>query len=353
MLGKSTVIAQRPQINLSRPTTIRMWLVNCCALLGIIQSALTDRGASLVIALTAVITAVVIDFLINVKSKTYTLRDGSTLVTALIFTLLLPNQIHPLIVVVGVTFALVVIKYSFGGLGSNWMNPAVGGWLFVICCWPLLFSEVFRNTPLAIINDALGRNITDPQGSPMTILKVAGFTGTAQDTSFTSMLNSLFFRLAGAKLPDGYIDLFIPKGPGIIADRGLLALLVGSIILTASQINRFWIPGIYLGIYALLIRIFGAVPFGGPLGNGDVLFGLLSGGVVVTAFILLVDPATGPKSNFGAVIVSVLAGCFTFIFRYQAMVPYGAFFAIAFLNILVPLLRGLESYYFYETRRTN
>jgi electron transport complex protein RnfD len=351
MIGTFSGIVHSPQINLSRSTLSRMWLVNCCALLGIIQSALTDQGASFVVAGTALISAIIIDLLVHIPSKKFSLKDGSTIATALIFTLLMPNRIHPLIVIIGIAFALLVIKYSFGGLGANWMNPAAGAWLFVTCCWPLLFSEAFKDMPLYIINDALGRNISDPQGSPLNILKLSGFTGTTQDTSITATLNSSFLRLFGTKLPDGYIDMFIHRGSGIIADRGLLALLAGSIILTASQISRFWIPAIYLGVYAILVRIFGALPFGGPLGSGDVLFGLLSGGVIVAAFILIADPSTGPKSSAGAIIASIIAGCFTFIFRYQALIPYGAFFAVVLLNIITPLIRSLESRILYESRR--
>ncbi len=350
MTGK-TGIVHRPQINLSRSTPGRMWLVNCCALLVIIQSALTDKGTSLVLACAALFSAVSIDLLVHVKSRNFSLKDGSTIATALIFTLLMPNRIHPLVVVFGVAFALLVIKYSFGGLGANWMNPAAGAWLFVILSWPLLFREAFQDMPLFIINDALESSITDAQGAPMDILKLAGITGTARDASVTSTLNSVFFRLFGTKLPDGYFDLFIQRGNGIIADRGLLALLAGSIILTASRISRVWIPAIYLGVYAVLVRIFGALPFGGSLGDGDVLFGLLTGGVIAAAFILLADPATGPKSSIGAVFASILAGCFTFIFRYQALLSYGAFFAVVFLNVFIPLIKSLESRYLYESRR--
>jgi electron transport complex protein RnfD len=328
-----------------------MWLLNCCALLGIVQSGLTDQGASFVLALSALLTAIAIDLLVYLPSRKFSLKDGSTIATALIFTLLVPNTIHPIVVVIGVAFALLIIKYSFGGLGSNWMNPAVGAWLFVICAWPLLFNEAFKDMPLYIINDALGRNITDPQGSPLNILKLSGFTGTAQDITITSMLNSTLLRFTGTKLPDGYIDLFIQRGNGIIADRGLLALLAGSILLIASQISRSWIPAIYLGTYAVLVRIFGALPFGGLLGGGDVLFGILSGGVIVAAFMLLADPVTGPKSTVGSIIASVAAAYFTFVFRYQAMLPYGAFFAIVFLNMLTPLIRKLESRCLYENRR--
>jgi electron transport complex protein RnfD len=164
-------------------------------------------------------------------------------------------------------------------------------------------------------------------------------------------MNSSFFRFFGIKLPDGYLDLFIQQGNGIIADRGLAALLVGSIVLTASQLSRFWLPAIYLGVYAILVRLFGAIPFGGSFGSGDVLFGLLSGGIIVSAFFLLADPVSGPKSAVGSIIAAITAAYITFIFRYQAMLPYGAFFAIVFLNMFIPLIKRLESHCFYKSRR--
>lgn len=351
MIGASHNIFHRPQINLSRSTASRMWIVSCCALLGIVQSALTDQGSSLVLALTALISAVAVDLLAHLKSKNFSLKDGSTVATALIFTLLMPNRIHPLTVVIGIIFALLVIKYSYGGLGANWMNPAAGAWLFSLCCWPLLFSDAFKEMPLHLLHDALERNITDPQGSPLNILKMTGFSGTAKDVSITSMMNSTFLRLFGVKLPDGYIDLFFQRESGIIADRGMLGLLAGSIILTAAQINRFWLPAIYLAVYAVLIRIFGAIPFGGDLGGGDVLFGLLSGGTIVTAFLLLTDPVTGPKSAIGGAVAVIIAGCLSFIFCYKAMFPYGAIFAAVFLNLCIPLIKSMESRFLYASKR--
>ncbi len=215
MARTSAGIVYRPQINLSRPTSSRMYLVSCCAALGIIQSALTDKGASLVIALTAVVSAVAVDLLIHIRSKKFSLKDGSTIATALIFTLLMPNHIHPFAAVIGMAFALLVIKYSFGGLGANWMNPAAGAWLFVFCCWPLLFKEAFHDIPLEIINNALERNITDPQGSPLSILKLSGFTGTAGDASVTSQMNSAFFRLFRTKQTVTSIFLFRPEAESL------------------------------------------------------------------------------------------------------------------------------------------
>jgi electron transport complex protein RnfD len=164
------------------------------------------------------------------------------------------------------------------------------------------------------------------------------------DASWTSLLNRTIFSLTASELPVGYIGLLAYSGPGIIADRGLFALLFGTIIITAGQVSRFWIPLAYLGVYSLLVRVFGALP---GVGAGDMLFGLFSGGTLVAAFILIADPSTGPKSSLGMVIAALLGGILSFVLRYVGFEPYGAFFAVAVLNALSPLFRYFETRFLF------
>jgi electron transport complex protein RnfD len=207
------------------------------------------------------------------------------------------------------------------------MNPALGGWLFIRFSWPHVFEQ-------------------DLEGSSLPGLTAAG--GNALDTAVRSFLNHTVFSLTGSELPGGYIDLLFSGAPGIIADRGLCALLLGTIVITASQVNRSWIPAVYLGVYALLIRAFGALAYGGAAGEGDILFGLFSGGTVAAAFLLASDPATGAKSDMGMLAAVILGAFFSFVFRYPGGEPYGAFFAIALVNALMPLIRTIENRQLYS-----
>jgi electron transport complex protein RnfD len=361
MPDRDTSLYFRPQVNLARSTTGRMWLVSCCAGLAILQSAATDGGASLLVALGAVFSAVMTELLFNLKTRGQTLKDGSAVASALILSLLLPNHIHPLFAALGAAFAMAVAKYSFGGLGANWVNPALGGWLFIRFSWPAAFHKALESSSFSLLADSLNRGFSDPQGSPLTLLKLSGagglpgaipFLGGSPDEALTGIFNDTVFSLTGSELPGGYIDLLLARTPGIIADRGLLGLLLGTVIITASQVPRIWVPGVFLGIYALQVRIFGARPFGGPWGGGDILFGILSGGIIPAAFLLAADPATGPKSNAGALITAFLGGLAGFLFRYPGGEPYGAFWAVALLNVLVPLIRDFESRRLYRKRRS-
>ncbi|MDR1178251.1 MAG: RnfABCDGE type electron transport complex subunit D [Spirochaetaceae bacterium] len=344
--------ALEPQINLSRSTRWRMWLLNICVFAVILQSSLTDGFHSLYAAFAALAAALGTEFLVNIRNKTMTLLDGSAAATALILTLLLPNTLPPLIPALGAAFAVAVVKHSFGGLGSNWLNPALGGWLFIRFSFGFLFSQNLEGSALSILSGALSRGYVDPAGSPMGIIKLAGYGAGTFDGMLTGLLNSTVFSFFRATLPEGYVQLFCFDGPALIADRGLFALASATVLITAAQISRFWMPAVYLAVYGLLIRLFGALPYGGFSGGGDVLFGLCTGGTLVAAFILLADPATGPKSTAGAAAVSVLAALFSFIFRYPGGEVYGAFFAVALVNALVPLIRGAENRFFFEKRRS-
>jgi electron transport complex protein RnfD len=348
----------RPQVNLARSTAGRMWLVALCAALGILQSAATDGGASLFIALGAVFSAALAELLIDWKEKGRSLGDGSAVASALIISLLLPNQLHPLFAALGAFFAMVVIKYSFGGLGANWVNPALGAWFFIRFSWPKAFEKALDFSAFSLLGESLSRGFTDPQGSPLEILKSGGgipgalpFLGLSPDEAVTAVLNDTIFSLTSSELPRGYIDLLFSRAPGIIADRGLAGLLAGTLIITAAQVHRAGIPAFFLGTYAVFTGLFGALPFGGPLGCGDILFGILSGGILPAAFLLAADPATGPKSARGACAAACLGGFLSFIFRYPGGQPYGAFWSVAVINILTPAIREMESRILYRPRR--
>jgi electron transport complex protein RnfD len=347
---------QKPQVNLARSTAGRMWLVSLCAFMTIVQSSLTDNFSSLIIALAAVFAAVLTEFLIlRTRQRVFYLKDGSAVVSALVLALFLPNKISPLCAAAGAAFAIAVVKHSFGGLGSNWLNPAAGGWLFIRFSWPSAFNAALEASPLSLLAGSLSRGFSSSQGSPMGILKIdsVGLFAVPSnvDTLVRSFFNNFVFSITGAELPGGYIDLFSSPAPGIIADRGVFALLLGTVIITASQVSRAWIPALWLGVFGFLVRMAGALPYGGGWWGGDVLFALCSGGTLAAAFLLAADPATGAKSNWGILFAALAGGAIAFLFRYQGHEPYAAVFAVVLVNAALPLVRKFESRQFYEKRR--
>jgi electron transport complex protein RnfD len=353
MAKQEYFLKQRPQVNLARPTSGRMWITAFCVFLAIMQSALTDSFASLILALSALAAALGTELILTWRERGFdAVRDGSAAASALILTLLLPNGIHPLYAVLGAVFSMAVIKHSFGGLGSNWVNPAAGGWLFLRFSWPDAFDSALKGSPLQVISEGLASGLSNPQGSPLGILKIAGSGGawmaSRVDGVVSSALNGTFFSLVKAELPSGYVDLFFSRAPGIIADRGLAALLVGTIVIAAFQAGRVWVPAVYLLVYAAFVRISGGIPFGGVAGSGDIIFGLFSGGLIAAAFLLAAEPVTGAKSAVGIFVGAVLAGFLSWLFRYQGLEASGAILAVLLVNAVSTLVRGFEFRYLYS-----
>jgi electron transport complex protein RnfD len=300
-----------------------MWLVCLCAFLCVLQSALNDGGKSLIIAGTALFTALGIEFLLTWKNYRFSkIMDGSAAATAMILCLLMPNQLNPVYVFFGTAFAITVVKFSFGGLGSNWLNPALGGWLLVRFSWPSAYTNALGGFHDSIMEMSASANLT------------------ALDNNVTEFLNISIFSFLKVQLPSGYIDLLFNKNPGIIADRGLFYLLIGTIVITATGINRGWIPLVFLSVYGFLVSFAGDIT--GGLWNGDLLYGLFSGGTIAAAFILAAEPASSAKLRSGVFLTVILGAVFSWFFRYRCMEFSGCFIALALINCITPLVKMIE-----------
>lgn len=330
MVEQKIIFTHKPQINISYSSTGRMWLVFSCAFLCVLQSAINDGGLSLIPLITSLFTALIIEFLLTWREHGASkIADGSAAATAVILSLLLPNQIHPVYVIFGTIFAIAVVKYSFGGLGSNWLNPALGGWLFIRFSWPKAFS---------ILND-FSDSITEMSMSHEL---------SSLDNNVTEILNSSVFSITGVQLPSGYIDLLFNQNPGIIADRGIFFLLIGTIVITAARINRGWVPLVFLSVFGFLVRFAGDL--NGVFWNGDLLYGFFSGGTIAAAFILSAEPSSGAKLKSGIVITVILGAVLSWFFRYYCMEYLGCFFALAVVNCITPLIRMAEDKLFLSRK---
>jgi electron transport complex protein RnfD len=325
-LGGLGAVSQK---SLVLATEARMYIIAACAFLVIFQSSLSDDFSSMWVALASVSAALLTEALICFATRRHTLHDGSVLVTALILAMLLPNRIHPGFAIFGAAFAIVVVRYPSGGLGSNWLNPALGGAMAVRFSWAKLWQTSLETASL------------DPVSYTPAI---SGISAGAE--TFGEFLNERVFTLLDVRLPPAYADLFSLPSAGIIADRGIFALTVGSVIIVSCVTFRVWMPFLYLAAYLFLVRVAGAGVQGGT--GGDMLYTLCSGGTLVTAFYLLSDPVTGPKSNTGNMVYVLVAAILTFVFRFLKMEFYGAFFAVALLNAILPILRVVERRFVYE-----
>lgn len=281
-------------------STRRIMLQVCLALLPALAFGVWAFGlyALLVVAL-SVASAVGTEALVQrCLKRPITISDGSAAVTGLLLGLTLPPEAPWYVPVFGAVFAIFVAKQVFGGLGDNFVNPALAGRAFLLACWPVEMTS-YPN-PFAV--DAL--------------------------TSATPLADAGFAQSAAA-LQNAYLGLV----PGTIGETCKLALLLGAAYLLLRRVIDWRIPVAYLGSLALLSWAFGE--------NGLLAIGL--GGAILGAFFMATDYVTSPITPWGKLVYGLGCGLITFAIRTWGAYPEGVTYAILLMNVAAPLIdRGFR-----------
>ncbi len=269
-----------------------MWLVFLALIPAVIASYIFFGMNALSIILVSILTAIFLEFLIQkLTHKEITVKDGSALVTGLLLALILPPTVPLWVPIVGVIFAIAIVKHAFGGLGYNIFNPALAGRAFLVASWPTLLTKWI--TPDGITS-----------ATPLAVLKSEGL------------------------LVVSYEKLFLGNLAGCLGETSALALLLGAAFLFSMKVIGWRIPATYLGTVAVLSFVVGQNP----------LFHLLAGGLIIGAFFMATDPVTSPLTKRGRIIFGIGCGILTIVIRLYSGLPEGVMYSILLMNSLVPLI---------------
>lgn len=359
------IILDPPQYH-DRASTARIMWTTAAALAPAALWGVAQFGASaLGVLVTAVVTAVVAESIIGRALGRRTLHDGSAVVAGLMVGMALPPGAPLFVPLAASAFAMIIVKWTFGGLGANWMNPALAGWSFAFFSWPtamqswitpaglsgagLTADVVGGATPLAIVASA---RASGGGLGPMALLRRAGYGVTPLDTTVTEWLNASVLGSLGINLPGGYVDLFVGRMPGSIGEVSTALLLAGSIVLIGTRIVRWYVPVGYFATFALGTWIFGGIGYGQGAFAGDVLFATLTGSIVLVVFFMATDPVTSPVTRLGMVIYGAGAGIFTVVLRSWSAFPEATALAVLLMNTLVPAINRATQPRRYGTSRT-
>ena len=212
--------------------------------------------------------------------KKLTIKDYSAAVTGLLLALNLPPSAPWWIPVIGGVFAVLVVKQLFGGLGQNFMNPALAARCF------LLISFTGRMTNFAVPESAWGNVVDTVSGAtPLAALKA----GESVDI----------------------MSLFLGNVQGTIGETSALAILVGAAILLGTKVIDCRIPLTYIGTFAVFVLLFGGHGF-------DINYlaaHLFGGGLMLGAWFMATDYVTTPITKKGQLVYGVCLGVFTGLFR--------------------------------------
>lgn len=229
--------------------------------------------------------------------KKVTVMDCSAAVTGLLLALNLPVSLPIWMAVLGAVFAVLVVKQLFGGLGQNFMNPALAGRCFLLISF----------------------------GTAMTTFTLDGVT------TATPLKN----------LKDGasvdVLKMFLGNTAGTIGETSAVAILIGAVYLLIRKVISLRIPLSYIGTFAVFIILY-------ALGNGkgfDLEFlaaHLCGGGLMLGAWFMATDYVTSPITKKGQIVFGICLGLLTGIFRTCGNSAEGVSYAIVFCNLLVPLI---------------
>jgi Na+-translocating ferredoxin:NAD+ oxidoreductase subunit D len=307
---------------------------------------------ALLVVLASILGALIGEAAASGLRKRFTLLDGSAFLTGLLVGMAMPPGIAPYIPACASLFAVVVVKGAFGGLGSNWMNPALAGIGFALLNWPV---EMCAWSAPGQIDEIAGLSGATPLGycrahaaaaagsGPMDLLSSAGVRFSPTDASVTDFLNQSIFSRLGADLPAGYVDLLVGNKAGALGELSAILILAASIFLLSRRMIKWEIPLSIVGSFAILTWIFGGLPYGRDLFCGDLLFSVLSGSFLLVSFFMATDPVTSPSSRIGMFIYGTGVGLACFALRSFGVSAEGSAFAVILMNCAVPALAKLDT----------
>ncbi|MGP1577423.1 MAG: RnfABCDGE type electron transport complex subunit D [Treponema sp.] len=228
---------------------------------------------------------------------------------------------------------------AFGGKGNSWLHPV----MFAVCIAYISKPECFI-PPVSFeqLNAA---------GGVFPALNAAGISRWGIDQPITSLLNSKILHPLGVTLPEGYISLFFAYPAALPALRYNGMTLISSIILLSLRAIEKTVPFVFLAVYGLLVYVFAAFPVSGGLGGGDILAAWLTSGAFFTAFFIIQNAGSLPRSQGGRIVSGMIMGITAFFMSGPGMNPVGMPFAVLLTNCLTPLIEQLESA-FYRKRRS-
>lgn len=293
-------VSSAPHVR-AKDSTSRVMLYVIIALLPASLFGIFNFGyKALVLILVTIASCLASEWIFDkIVHKKNSLPDLSAVVTGLLLALNLPAGLPWWEAVIGSVFAIVIVKMLFGGLGQNFMNPALGGRCFLLI--------------------AFAADMTNFASSKFEAYSGATPLGMIRNQGLSSV---------------NVMDMLTGKIPGTIGETSVIAILIGAIFLILMGVIDLKIPASYIITFAIFMFIFGAERFN----TTYVVAELCGGGLMLGAFFMATDYVTSPITPMGQILFGICCGLLTGLFRCFGANAEGVSFAIILSNLLVPLI---------------
>ena len=295
-------ISSSPHVR-SKDTTSRIMLYVIIALLPTSLFGIYNFGyRALILILVTIASCVASEWIFNkIVHKKDTITDLSAVVTGLLLALNLPPTLPWWEAVIGGVFAIVVVKCMFGGLGQNFMNPALGARCFLLIAFAADMTK---------FTDDMSKYIADgyTSATPLATLRNGGAVNT--------------------------MDMLIGRTGGTIGETSAIFILLGAIFLILMGVIDLRIPASYIVTFVIFMLLFSGHGFDWNYITAQ----LCGGGLMLGAFFMATDYVTSPITPRGQIIFGICCGILTGLFRCFGANAEGVSFAIILSNILVPMI---------------
>lgn len=264
---------------------------------------------SILLILTCVVACVATEYVTqSALKKTVQIRDLSAVVTGILIALNMPQSFPLWMAAFGSVFSILIVKECFGGIGFNFMNPALAARLVLMASWPKQITGY-------ISPELLKQGVTDldsiTYATPLQLIAAGDFTNLPQMK-----------------------DMFIGNIGGVIGETSAIALLIGFVYLVFRKVISWEIPVIYVATTAVCLGILG-IPM------NIIPYELLAGGLLLGAIFMATDYTTNPINRKGRIIFALGCGILTAVIRVKASLPEGVSYAICLMNLATPLIDKL------------
>ena len=294
-MSKLLNVSSSPHVRCGVSTKNLMYDVAIAMLPATIWGVMQFGIYSLIVVVATVLSCVLSEYLFEtLMHKPVTISDGSALVTGMILGLNMPPAIPIWMPILGGIFAIIVVKQLYGGLGQNFMNPALGARCFLLIAF----------------------------AADMTNFTVGAYSGA---TPLAQMRNGEAVNT---------MSMLIGKTAGTIGETSAIAILIGAIFLILMGVIDLRIPASYIITFVVFILLFGGHGFD----MNYVTAQLCGGGLMLGAFFMATDYVTSPITPRGQIIFGICCGIFTGLFRCFGANAEGVSFAIILSNLLVPMI---------------
>lgn len=307
------IVSSSPHVRTNKDTSYIMKQVVIALLPATLAALFFFRLSALNVIFFCVTGSVGAEFLCQKISKQEsTIGDFSAVVTGLLLAFNVPASLPWWMCLLGAAFAIIVVKMVFGGIGNNFVNPALVARAFLLASFPVAMTLWTRTGVNWVSSGNIDAYTT---ATPLSFLKAGSNGVSSLADSGISISNMLIGNIGGC-----------------IGETSAVLIILGGLYLMYKGIINYVIPTFYICTVAILMFILGGFNF------TFVIYELLAGGLMLGAFFMLTDYTTSPMTKKGKIIYAVLAGLITTVIRLYGGYPEGVSYSILFVNIMTPLI---------------